>query len=277
VRLVRIDEHGKPSGDPFDAQDADATKLLALRDKLTAAATELGRHRRAIVEATLDGESLRASNRSTILVERLIATMAPVAQEIAARSQSAGELVLRRLLADDRREEVFLSKGELRRKLEPLAEGERGLFDRLLVDTGIRKEPAPSAAKPPVTDKLAPLVRPSRAATPLSGVISAGAIPGLPIPTGSGTPPPPAEAPRVSLKARLSASVPLRRDTPTNPGPAIAPALPSPIEPPPPPEPRPKAGTPLSGVPIEAPPTPTAPVGPPGEAVQAKEIDPTPP
>ena len=60
-----------------------------------------------------------------------------VVQEIAARSQSPGELVLRRQLADDRREEIFLSKSELRRKIEPLAEGERSLFDRLLLDTAV--------------------------------------------------------------------------------------------------------------------------------------------
>jgi hypothetical protein len=283
VRLVRIDEHGEPSGDPFEAQAADAAKLLALHDKLAAAAAELGRHRRAIVEATFDGESLRTSNKATILVERLIANMAPVVQEIAARSHSPGELVLRRQLADDRREEVFLSKSELRRKVEPLAEGMRALFDRLLVDGGPRKEPAPPADKSPATDKLAAPVRPSRVATPLVGVgaSAAGAIPGLPIPATSTTqasPPPPADPPRVSLKARLSGSMPVlplpRRETPTNPGPAIAPVVPPQLELPPSPEPRPRTGTPLSGVPVvEVAPSPTSPVA---EVLEVKEIEPTP-
>ena len=53
---------------------------------------------------------MRTHAKPTLLVERLIATMAPVVQEIAARSQSPGELVLRRLLSGDRREEIFLSK-----------------------------------------------------------------------------------------------------------------------------------------------------------------------
>ena len=267
VRLIRIDEHGNPSGEAFEAQDADAAKLVAVHDRFASAATQLGRHRRAIVEATLDGESLRVSNRSTLLVERLISTMAPVVQEIAARSQSPGELVLRRQLADDRREEVFLSKGELRRKIEPLAEGERALFDRLLVDPGPRKEPADKptlADKLTVSDKLVPSVRPSRAATPLS----VGATPALPIPAVVPGAPAPAEPPRLSLKAKLAAPPappPPRRNTPTNPGPAIAPDVPTQIEPPPPPEPRQKAGTPLSGVPVEVPATSTAPVGPNGE------------
>jgi len=259
VHVLRVDEHGKPAGEPFEAQDADAAKLLALHDKVAAAAAELGRHRRAIVDATLDGEPLRVSNRSPMLVERLIATMAPVVQEIAARSQSPGELVLRRLLADDRREEVFLSKSELQRKLEPLAGGERALFDPLLVDTHLRKEPGPFADMAPAPDRLAPAARPPRAATPLSSVIAAGATPALPVPSGSVIPPPPAEPPRASLKARLSSTRP-RRDTPTNPGPAVAPAVPSLDAPPGLLVPRSKTGTtPPVGVPIEVLPTSAAP------------------
>jgi hypothetical protein len=274
VRVLRVDEHGKPAGEPFEVQDADAARLLALHDKVAVAAAELGRHRRAIVDATLDGEPLRVSNRSTMLVERLIATMAPVVQEIAARSQSPGELVLRRLLADDRREEVFLSKSELRRKLEPLPEGERALFDPLLVDIHPRTQFAPFADKPPVADMLAPPARPSRPATPLPSVTAASATPALPIPTGSVIPPPPAEPPRAVLKPRPFTARP-RRDTPTNPGPAVAPVLPSPDEPPVLLEPRSKTGTPPpAGMPIEALPSSAAPAGPAADADQTlREIN----
>lgn len=268
VSVLRVDEHGKPAGEPFEVQDADAARLLALHDKVAAAAAELGRYRRAIVDATLDGEPLRVSNRSTMLVERLIATMAPVVQEIAARSQSPGELVLRRLLADDRREEVFLSKSELRRKLEPLPEGERALFDPLLVDIHPRKQFAPFADKPPVAEMLAPPARPSRAATQLPGVTAPSATPALPIPTGSVIPPPPAEPPPAALKPRLFTARP-RRDTPTNPGPAVAPVLPSPDEPPVLLEPRSKTSTtPPAGMPIEALPSSAAPAGPAADADQ---------
>jgi hypothetical protein len=194
--------------------------------------------------------------------------MAPVVQEIAARSQSPGELVLRRLLADDRREEVFLSKSELRRKLEPLPEGERALFDTLLVDMPPRKQFAPFADKPPVADMLAPPARPSRTATPLPGVTAASAPPALPTPTASVIPPPPAEPPRAALKPRLFTARPLL-DTPTNPGPAVAPVLASPDQLPVLLEPRSKAGTtPPAGMPIEALPSSAAPAGPAADAEQ---------
>jgi hypothetical protein len=133
-RLVRVDDGekgGEKGGESFDVEEADRPKLIALRDRLAAAATELGRHRKAVLEAKLDGESLRAHAEPARIVERLIGTLAPVVQEIAARSQSVGELVLRRLLGGDRREEIFLSKQELKVKLEPLDAKHRLLFEPL--------------------------------------------------------------------------------------------------------------------------------------------------
>jgi hypothetical protein len=126
-RLVRIDDEEK-GVETFDVEEADKAKLLALRDRLAAATSELGEHRRAVTDAKLDGESLRSHAEPAVLVERLIAMLAPEVQEIAARSQSPGELVLRRLLSGDRREEIFLSKQELKVKLESLDEVHRGLF-----------------------------------------------------------------------------------------------------------------------------------------------------
>jgi hypothetical protein len=155
VRLARVEQREGPPEPPFEVEEADANKLLALYEALAAAAGELTRHRRGIVEAKLDGESLRAVAKPSLLVERLIATMTPVVQEISARSQSPGELVLRRLLADDRREEIFLSKQELKLKLDPLDSGHRALFDPLWLE-GIRAtEPAPSvSARPPATPSI---------------------------------------------------------------------------------------------------------------------------
>ena len=83
VRLARVDQREGPPDPPFEVEEADASKLLALHEKLAAAATELTRHRKGIVEATLDGELLRTHAKPALLVERLIATIAPIVQEIA--------------------------------------------------------------------------------------------------------------------------------------------------------------------------------------------------
>ena len=193
VRLVRVDEQQKRE-ESFDLQEADVPKLSALREKIGAAVGELARHRTKLVEAKLDGEPLQSHCDPTLLVERLIAVLVPETQEIAARSQSRSELVLRRSLGGDRREEIFLSRQELKLKLEPLNDRNRALFDSLLLDGGApasRGEPPPPP--PPRADMArptspAPSVSPSRVPTPLYGVAPLSAIP-------KPTPPAPEPAP----------------------------------------------------------------------------------
>jgi len=104
-----------------------------MREKLVAAATALARHRRGLVDVKIDGEPLANHPTPSLLAERLVAAMAPTVQEIASRSQSPGELVLRRLIGEARREEIFLAKHELVSKLEGLSPPNRALFDPLWV------------------------------------------------------------------------------------------------------------------------------------------------
>jgi len=159
-RLVRIDDDGN-GAETFDVEDDDKAKLFALRDKLAAATAELTQHRKAVSEAKLDGESLRTHAHPALVVERLIGTVAPEVQEIAARSQSPGELVLRSQLAGDRREEIFLSKQELKAKIEPLTERHRALFQPLWQSaTRPPKSVSPPAAKPGLVPAPGP-TRPS--------------------------------------------------------------------------------------------------------------------
>jgi hypothetical protein len=146
VRMVRVDQQEGATDQPFDVDEEDAKKLLALHGKLSAAVAELTRHRRRLVEAWIDGEVMRTHAKPTLLVERLIANLAPVVQEISARSQSPNELVLRRLLSGDRREEIFMPKAELKAKLEPLQDANRALFEPLLVTPAKPAAEGPTAA-----------------------------------------------------------------------------------------------------------------------------------
>jgi hypothetical protein len=127
-RLIRVGEREETSPPLADMSEADASRLRVLCERLAAPAIELNQHRRALVEAHLDGHSLATLERPLLLVERLIQHLGPIVHEIAMRSSSPEELVLRRPLSDDRREEIFVSKSELRRKLEPLPPPLRGLF-----------------------------------------------------------------------------------------------------------------------------------------------------
>ena len=179
VRLVRVDEQQKRE-ESFDLQEGDVPKLSALRDKVGAAVSELARHRTKIVAAKLDGESLQSHSKPTLLVERLIAVLLPETQEIAARSQSRSELVLRRSLGGDRREEIFLSRQDLKSKLEPLNDRNRALFDSLLLEGGApasRSEPPPAPAPRAETRPATPAVSGSRLPTPLYGLTPLSASP----------------------------------------------------------------------------------------------------
>lgn len=174
VRLVRVDEANKREDLPFEVEAADVPKLQSLRERLLAAANALSRHRRALIDAKLDGEPLGTHPTPSLLAERLVVAIAPTVQEIASRSQSPGELVLRRLLGDARREEIFLSKLELKSKLEPLSDRNRSLFDPLWeVPPAGTSEPKVVLGLPltsPLPPHGAPPPIPAAAASPLPSV-----------------------------------------------------------------------------------------------------------
>jgi hypothetical protein len=126
----------------FDLSEADSRAVAAFVEKLAATALELSPNRKALASAQLDGEALE-SRPASLLVQRLIEVMAPTVREIAARSGSADELIIRRLLGDGRREERFVRRAELLEKLEPLTEAARAMFSPLGLGIIPGRPPAP--------------------------------------------------------------------------------------------------------------------------------------
>jgi hypothetical protein len=145
VSLIRVAERESPDP-PFDVEEPDAGNLLALLQKFEAPAKALAAHRKALVQASLDDRPLRDHDSPTVLVERLVHAIAPVVREIALRSPSSTELVLKRLVGGGRREEIFVAKSELREKLDRLPIAYRALFDPL--GLGDERAAVPSSATP---------------------------------------------------------------------------------------------------------------------------------
>ena len=116
---------------PFELDDTDAGKVRELADKIAALADDLDGARKSLVEAMLGDTALVEHRDPKVMVERLVALMAPVVQEIAKRSLTPTELVLKRQLGDGRREEIFVSRRDLQLKLRELAEPSRALFKPL--------------------------------------------------------------------------------------------------------------------------------------------------
>lgn len=152
---VRVDRAGAEEGAGFDTDDRDAAGLRQLAARIEDALRGLRDRRRALVSATIDGVSLADHDHPRVLVDRLVETMAPVVRAIAQRSLAPGELVLKRLLADDRREEIFVSRAELTRKLDPLPPALRqalaplGIVDDAPPRPGRRTAPHPPPPPPP--------------------------------------------------------------------------------------------------------------------------------
>src|SRR5215472_13634385 len=98
VRLVRA--AAGHDEEPFEADESDAEQIRLLRDKLLAAAEEIAPCRKRLLEATLDEAPFADHSDPKSLVERLVAAMAPIVQQITRHSLVPNELVLKRLLGD---------------------------------------------------------------------------------------------------------------------------------------------------------------------------------
>jgi hypothetical protein len=177
VSLMRVGEAAELPA--FDLTDDDETRMIDLEEKLVGSAVELIDARRALVHVTLGGQPLAGHPSPRAMVERLVDKMAPVVREIAQRSLTPTELVLKRLLDNGRREEIFLARRELAQKFEGLADGGRailatlGLAEPALVVTTasppVVATPSPSVATPepaPPTTTATPAEEPVVAPAP---------------------------------------------------------------------------------------------------------------
>jgi hypothetical protein len=145
VRVVRVGEDGLP---PFELAEVDADRVVALKDKLATLCDDLKGRRRALVEARFGECAMDKIASPRVVVEQLVEAIAPIVQEIAKRSLAPTELVLKRLLSDGHREEIFVAKEQLRKRLERLSPPLLTLFAPLgLGDPSQTAAPAP--AKPP--------------------------------------------------------------------------------------------------------------------------------
>jgi hypothetical protein len=182
VHAVRVGADGDDAATgPFELQPDDASALRALAQKLAERAASLAPH--AVVAASLDGQDFQALPAFAPLVERLVAMLSPIVREIAQRSPMEGELVLRRPLADQRREEIFVAKETLLAKCAELPDAQRALFAPLGLEAPNHPAPsvAPAREPPALRAEIAPSVPPpprvSRPPTPSQGPAQLDVLP----------------------------------------------------------------------------------------------------
>jgi hypothetical protein len=135
---------------PFDLEDEDKLKIIelskAIRERLTAL-----KHKR-LKQARLGDADFGQLSKHVDTAERLVKYLAPYVHEIAKHSLEPDELVLRKQLADDRREEIFVSKTTLRQKYEHLPKDLRALFAPLGLEANLSRS-LPPQAQPAATTR----------------------------------------------------------------------------------------------------------------------------
>lgn len=200
IRMVRIGAADDPAAGPFDVAPEDAALMLDLADKLREAASAFTL--RILVRAAFDELDFETLPSFVPVVERLVQFLTPIVREVSARSVTPTELVLRRALADDRREEVFLAKSTLREKYALLPAPLRALFSPLALESTVTPAPPP-AVPPPIPTVRAELPKsmpppprasalppprpppPPRAPTPIPPAAAAAAEPAISAPPAS--------------------------------------------------------------------------------------------
>ena len=147
--------------------------MLRFRDKLEETSVALLSKRRAITSARIGQTPLEASEDMRMIIEQLVQVLAPVVREISAHSLSPDELVLRRMMGDDWREEISSARPSCaqasRDSERPIGDystpsssrwraRQRKAYRRRL----LRNRRGAGKSRPQVLRELGPMVRPAR-------------------------------------------------------------------------------------------------------------------
>lgn len=191
LKVMRVGPSDDASVGAFDVDAQGAEALLAIVTKLVADVTQLEHAR--LAEANVDGSPFKELTPYQPIVERLVAKLAPVVREIAQRSLTATELVLRRALSDDRREEFFVTKSTLREKYAPLPPPLRALFAPLGFDAPPVPPPRQLPPPPPASEKSSTRaeIKATAPSQPPAPAPPSASAPPLPAKAASIAPPPP--------------------------------------------------------------------------------------
>lgn len=150
VVIQPLSDDGVPDADaPLNLDSEDSTQMLSFCARVVSSTSDLSTMRRSMVSVDYDSEPLNDSKWPEAVAERLIQQLAPVVNEIAARSGAPGELVLRRDVGGGRREEVYVTKAELYEKVLVLPPTRRATFEQLGLYDPLR--PAAPPLPPPHT------------------------------------------------------------------------------------------------------------------------------
>lgn len=144
---IAISAAGDAEGDanPLDVDDLDAVRRLA--DGATKALDGL-KDKRRLVDLSLGGTPIADLPEPRMVPFELLAQLTPLARSIRERSRMSGELVLKRDIGDNRREELFVPRATLAAQFARLPHEYRKPFEDMGI-SGEETSPAIMIPRPP--------------------------------------------------------------------------------------------------------------------------------
>jgi hypothetical protein len=113
---------------PTSVDVHDRMQLERLWQLLRTAVAPLLDHKDRVTSLHLDAEDVFETGKALALIDRVVHLMGPTVTEIARRSPNPQELSLKAENDEGRREEIYVKKMDLLRKLTPLSPQERRIF-----------------------------------------------------------------------------------------------------------------------------------------------------
>ncbi len=176
----------------FDVRAEDEPALMELAQRLRQVMGDMTRKR--MVEATFDDQPFESHPLLKEIVERLVQAMAPIVRDINDHSLTPTELVIKRLLGDDRREEIFVSKAQLREKYADLPDEMKRVFDPLALipalpqNSVVHHSVVPMIPVQPAKPESIPVTKPS--APPVAAAVARTSVSPLEAFVAKSPPPP---------------------------------------------------------------------------------------
>lgn len=149
--VVALDKHDQPKSQPFCLDEHGSAGIHALWAAIEARIPALLAARSALVSARLGGQEVGELAHPAVLAEAILMALAPLLREMRMRSMVPGELILKRDLGGDRREEMFVPRRVLLQKIASLPPRYRQVFEAVGLSeeatsdfvTRIGRRPAP--------------------------------------------------------------------------------------------------------------------------------------
>jgi hypothetical protein len=128
---VQLDKRDQNRGQPFYLDEASAGAIKGAWRALERELPSLVACRDEMAGAELGGHDVAELEHPAQLAETILLAMAPLVREMRMRSRVPGELILKRDLTVDRREEMFVPREALWNKLAELSPRHRQLFEAI--------------------------------------------------------------------------------------------------------------------------------------------------